>query len=53
VSNKPQHEEVTIALENMIDLAGFSMDVLTGTDAGRAELQIDHAKSILAQLKES
>jgi len=45
------NEEVAIALRNMIDLAGFSLDVLFGTDAGRAELQIEHAKHVLQDLE--
>lgn len=53
MSNKPRQEEVTEALESMIQLAGFSMDVLSGEDAGVAEEEITLAKNILAQLKES
>jgi len=53
MSNKPSHEAVVDALRDMIDLAGLSMDVLTGLYAIRAEKEIEQAKHVLAELENS
>ncbi len=53
MSNRPSHESVVEALENMIHYAGFSMDCLSGDDAKIAEADIIKAKRVLAELENS
>lgn len=43
--------EVKVALDEMIDLAGFSLDCLNGLDAASAESSIESAKKILEKIE--
>jgi hypothetical protein len=43
--------EVKEVLGEMIDLAGFSLDVLYGADAATAETLIENAKKVMAKIE--